>query len=146
MLLTNECSSRIIFILPIKARQIMILSLWKLLNLYILAGPKPKCFIMLAGPNINIFSQLYYYSEFFLEQKSCSHSCEIWCWYLSISTLIFTHIWHCPNRLLVHYWHIRYRSPTIHISSNVFNPAYYDHFIFIILSFYYSMPSTKRFT
>ena len=75
---------------------------------------------------INIFSELFYTD--FSWTNSCSHSCEIWCWYLSISTLIFTHIWHCPNRLLVHYWHIRYWLPTIHISSNVFNPAYYDHF------------------
>ena len=31
-------------------------------NLYRLAGQKPKCFIMLAGPNIyiNIFSELFY--------------------------------------------------------------------------------------
>ena len=46
-----------------QASQIMILSLCKLLNLYILAGQKPKCFIMMAGPNIyiNIFSELFYF-------------------------------------------------------------------------------------
>ena len=58
---------------------------------------------------------------------------------------IFTHIWHCPNRLLVHYWHIRYRSPTLHIFFNVIKPTYYDHFDSQFY-FYYFMPSTKMFT
>jgi hypothetical protein len=35
-------------------------------NLYTLAGQKPKCFVMLAGPNIhiNIFSELIFFLNF----------------------------------------------------------------------------------
>ena len=66
MLFTNKCSSRIIFTLPMQASQIMILSLCKLLNLYILAGQKPKCFIMLAGPNILIYLANYFFLNKFL--------------------------------------------------------------------------------
>ncbi len=81
---------------------------------------------------ITIFSELFWFwilSKFLFTLL----------WNLMLTFVHFKFIFHTyltlSKQIAVYFWHTRHRSHTIHMLSNVINFDYYDHSLYILISF-----------